>query len=108
MIIDVKSKGFEQNPLFPNVNWYGDDRVVVDETKEENQELIQKIKVHAPYIDLVIENGQIIDVIPVERPEKIVTEVVDEEKAFLAEGVIQLSNELETLKQEIKTLKGGN
>ncbi|WP_313758575.1 hypothetical protein [Tissierella sp.] len=55
--------------LYPDTNWVGDDSLyIVDETKEENQELIQKIKKHAPYMELVIEDGEIIDVIPTDRP----------------------------------------
>lgn len=108
----IKENGaFEVNSLYPSSDWYNEKNYVIDETKEENQELIEKIKVHAPYMELVIEESRIVDVIPTERPEpifEIVNEQVDEEKSFLAEAVIQLSGELEVLKQEIQTLKGGN
>lgn len=64
-----KNKTYEINSLFSDSNWYeNEDNYVIDETKEENQELIQKIKEHSPYIELVIEDGEIIDVIPIERP----------------------------------------
>ncbi|QUH21409.1 hypothetical protein [Alkaliphilus sp. B6464] len=110
-MIVLRDKTIETNSLFPSTDWYNEGNYIIDETKEENKELIEKIKLNAPYMELVIEDGQIVDVIPTERPEpipEIVNEQVDEEKAFLSEAVIQLSNELESLKQEIKTLKGGN
>ena len=60
-------KTYEVNSLFPDSDWYGEGNYVVDETKTENQELIQKIKDNAPYMDLIVENGEIIDIIP--RPD---------------------------------------
>ena len=44
----------------------------------------------------------------VEQPQVIIEELIDEEKAFMAEAIIQMSTELENLKQEINILKGGN
>jgi hypothetical protein len=52
----------------PNENWSSKFAYVVDETKAENQELIAKITEHSPYIELIVEDGEIIDVIPIERP----------------------------------------
>jgi len=109
-MIVKNDKTFETNSLFPNTDWYGEGNDVIDETKEENTELIKKIKANAPYMDLVILNGNVVDIIPTGRPapEQIIAEEpVDEEKAFLAEAVIQLSSELEILRQEIQILKGG-
>ena len=64
-----KDKTYETNSLFPGINWYEDEEnYVIDETKEENQELIQKIKEHSPYMELVIEYGELVDIIPTERP----------------------------------------
>lgn len=64
------NKRYETNELFLNANWYeGEDNYVIDETKEENQELLKKIKEYSPYIDLVIKDGILVDVIPIERPE---------------------------------------
>lgn len=106
-----KDKIIETNSLFPSTDWYNEGNYVIDEAKEENQELIEKIKVNAPYMELVIKDGQIVDIVPTERPEPesvVVTEPIDKEKAFLSEAVIQLSSEIESLKQEIKTLKWGN
>jgi len=103
-----KDKIIETNSLFPSTDWYNEGNYVIDEAKEENQELIEKIKVNAPYMELVIKDGQIVDIVPTERPEPesvVVTEPIDKEKAFLSEAVIQLSSEIESLKQEIKTLK---
>ena len=58
---------FETNSMFPNSDWYNRGSYVVDETKNENQELIQKIKKNAPYMDLIVENGELVDIIP--RPD---------------------------------------
>lgn len=62
-------KTFETNSLFLNSDWYNEGNYVIDETNEENQELIKKIKDNAPYMELVVENDKVIDVIPTERPE---------------------------------------
>lgn len=35
------------------------------------------------------------------------SEPVDEEKAFMAEAIIKMSNDIERLKQEIQIIKGG-
>ena len=59
---------YEICSLYPNIDWYNEDNFVIDETKKENNDLVQKIKQHAPYIDLVIDNEKIVDVIPTERP----------------------------------------
>ncbi|MFZ4454348.1 DUF4376 domain-containing protein [Salibacterium aidingense] len=59
---------YETNKIFPSNDWYNEGNYVIDETKEENRNLIQKIKNSAPYMDLVIENGQVIDVTPLEKP----------------------------------------
>ena len=60
-------KGYETNSLYPDVDWYNEGNYVVDETKPENAELIAKIKEHAPYMDLVVEDGKLVDVVP--RPD---------------------------------------
>jgi len=107
-LIIKKDNSIETNSLFPHLDWYGDGNYVIDETDIQNEELIEKLKTHAPYMDLIIKDGKIVDIIPTERPElmpEIVNEQVDEEKAFLAEAVIQLSSEIEGLKQEMKNLK---
>lgn len=99
-----KNKTYETNSLFPNSNWYeNEDNHVIDETKEENQELINKIKEHAPYMELVIENNKLIDVIPTDQPpaseSKIVDEYVDEEKVAMAEAIIDLESRLTELER---------
>lgn len=106
-----KDKTYEINSLYINTDWYNEDNYVIDETLEENYELTEKIKANAPYMELVIKDNKLVDIIPTERPKPepiVVNEPIDEEKAFLSEAIIQLSNKLEVLKQEIQTLKGGN
>jgi len=109
-VIVRQDRTIETNSWFPNTDWYNESNYVIDETREENKALIEKIQSHSPYMELVIDDDKIVDVIPIERPEPIhdiVNEQVDEEKAFLAEAAIQLSGEIEELKQEIQILKGG-
>ncbi|WP_333638223.1 hypothetical protein [Tissierella praeacuta] len=100
---------FETRMDKPNSNWYPDeDNYVIDETKEGNQELINKIKEHAPYMELVIENNKLIDVIPTDQPPapepEIVDEYVDEEKVAMAEAIIDLESRI----AELEKIKGGN
>lgn len=69
MIIDRNTHIYMQSTLYPNKNWTDNENYyVIDETKEENQELIQKIKEHAPYMELVIKDEKLVDIIPTERP----------------------------------------
>ncbi|MGJ0848201.1 hypothetical protein ACR77J_16035 [Tissierella praeacuta] len=109
MIIDRNTHIYMQSTLYPNKNWTDNENYyVIDETKEENQELINKIKEHAPYMELVIENNKLIDVIPTDQPPapepEIVDEYVDEEKVAMAEAIIDLESRL----TEIEKIKGGN
>ncbi|MFD2704620.1 DUF4376 domain-containing protein [Salibacterium lacus] len=67
-MIIKSNKSFELNSTFPDSDWYNEGNYVIDETKEENQELIKKIKEHAPYMELVIEDGEIVDIDPMEKP----------------------------------------
>lgn len=84
MIIDRNTHIYMQSTLYPNKNWTDNENYyVIDETKEENQELINKIKEHSPYMELVLEGGKIIDVIPTEKPpepELPTTETTEEQK----------------------------
>jgi len=84
-MIIKKNGSVETNSLFPNSDWYNEGNYIIDETKEENKELIEKIKANAPYMELIIEDGQIVDVIPTERPtsEPIIPEPTLEEKIEL-------------------------
>lgn len=72
----------------------------------DNQELINAILDSS--VDVKITNFETLEFITITKDLPIINEEVDEEKAFLAEAVIQLSNEIEILKQEINRLKGGN
>lgn len=68
MIIKI-NKSIETHSWFPNVDWYNEGNYIIDETKEENKELIEKIKAYAPYMELVIKDDKVVDIIPTERPE---------------------------------------
>ncbi len=67
------NKTFETNSLFPNLDWYNENNYVIDEKNEGNKELIEKIKLHAPYMELVIDNEKIVDILPIERPPEQIT-----------------------------------
>lgn len=62
------NKTFESRSDKPNEDWYDEGNYVIDETKEENRELVEKIYAYAPYMELVVEGGKLADVIPTERP----------------------------------------
>jgi hypothetical protein len=87
-----KDRTYETNTLFPNSDWYSEGNYVIDETKEESKELIQKIKDHAPYMELVLEGDKIVDIIPKELPiseiEPICQEPTLEERVMIAEDII--------------------
>lgn len=63
------NKLFEQNSLFPNTDWYNEGNLVIDETTEQGKILVQKIIENYPYYDLVIVNGQVVDVAILPKPE---------------------------------------
>lgn len=84
---------------------------IIEPFLEVTEEFYAQYKDLLPATFELDEDGSIINVMQLQQPEPeliIVTEPADEEKAFLAEAVIQLSNEIEILKQEINKLKGGN
>lgn len=57
-------KIFETRSDMPNADWTGSAEYVIDETNEQNSELINKIFEFAPYFDYVFDDkGNIIDVI---------------------------------------------
>ncbi len=94
-----QDKTYETCSMYPNSNWYeGEANYVVDETTEEGQVLAQKIIEHAPYMKLVVEDGQLVDVTPTERPDpSIVNEPIDEEKIAMAEAIIDLESRISAL-----------
>lgn len=64
----VKPNGhYETRSDIPDRDWYDEGNYVIDETDPENTELVRKIIENAPYMDLVIEDGRIVDIIP--RPD---------------------------------------
>lgn len=72
MIVFKTNKCYSLNSCFPDINYthLDDSEVfVVDETLPENKELVSKIIKHSPFIDFVIENGKLVDVTPLTKPE---------------------------------------
>lgn len=116
MIICPQLSTMEGNSEYPNANWYDDemhqDWLIVDETTEEGKALAKRIVKSFPYLDLVIEDDKLVDI--VEWPEleysidktqlstgeiaTITTEpdtiaVVDEQEYQLVDGVLEYSND---------------
>jgi hypothetical protein len=63
----VRSDGnYEIHEDKPSGNWYENqsDNYVIDETTNEGKLLADKIKSNYPYYDLIVENGELTDVIP--------------------------------------------
>jgi len=90
-MIVKNDKTFETNSLFPNIDWYNEENYVIDETKEENQELIRNIKTHAPYMELIVEGGKIIEIVPIERPTAEPIEVEPSTEEYLLDLDYRLS-----------------
>lgn len=66
----VNGSLYIKSSLYPNTNWLDDDSYyVVDETNKTSKLLAEKIIKYFPYMELVIENGVLVDVIELERPE---------------------------------------
>ena len=74
MIVNIDDKGFQTRSDKPNSNWMGEGWLVV----EDGSELANKIMRLAPYVELVIENEVLVDVIETERPEPEVVITQDE------------------------------
>lgn len=65
-----RNKDFEQNSLFPNINYTSDlNAYVVDETTESGKKLTDKITKLFPYYDFVITDGILVDVTEIAKPE---------------------------------------
>lgn len=66
-----QDKVYEQNSGYPNTNFTEHEGVlIVDETTVDGKALADKVIQCSPYMDFIIENGQLIDVAPTERPPK--------------------------------------
>lgn len=78
-----EDRTFEINLNYPNSNWTGETEgvYVVDETTPEGQALAEKIMMLFPYFDLVIVDGELVDV--VENPD--LKQEWEEEQEFLEE-----------------------
>jgi len=78
-----EDRTFEINFNYPNTNWTGETEgvYVVDETTPEGQALAEKIMMLFPYFDLVIVDGELVDV--VENPD--LKQEWEEEQEYLEE-----------------------
>lgn len=66
MIINIHSKMIVERLDKPNENWTGDNEnyFLVD----SNSELANKIRENAPFMNFVVNDDKLIDIIPTERP----------------------------------------
>lgn len=70
--------------------------VILNNGQKMQETYIGNTKILTPYVEEITPTVEII------------SEQVDEEKAFMAEAIIQMSYLIETMQQEINILKGGN
>lgn len=109
-----ENKGFETNSMYPITDWYNEGNYVIDETTEEGKALAEKILQNYPFYDLVVENGQLIDIniypdiefsidktqitttevanITITNPNT-VTAIIDNQEYTVSDGIIEYSNE---------------
>lgn len=64
LIIYKDNKSYVTRQDIPNENWTGEDVYVVD----DNSELAQRIINAHPYYELVVEDGELVDIVELERP----------------------------------------
>lgn len=81
--------------------------ILVEGLKKNEQGNTIELKLIFEEENEVLENI-INDLLLLHNPIDVIVQEVDEEKAFMAEAIIQMSNEIENLKNEINILKGGN
>lgn len=91
----------EKDLLNLDSNWDGSGYFLIDETTEEGQSLANKIRESYPYFDMVIEEYQLVDIIPTERPPEPDPEPSLEEKMEikLAENTAETVNLMYELQQ---------
>lgn len=113
-IIVRAGKNYETNSLFPNENWYPNqpDNMVVNELTQEGRSLSKRIIASFPFYDMVIEDGELVDIVEWEPLQYTITEttitvnqfttittsqnavaVVDEEEYLLDDGILEYQNE---------------
>lgn len=85
----------------PNENWTGETDVFV---VDDNSELGQKIFQHAPFFEFVLEDGELVDVTPTERPIEPVPEPQPTEIELLQEQVRDQEQAIADLTMYISTL----
>ena len=96
----VKPSGdYEANSLFPNSDWYNQGNYIVDETTKEGQLLAEKIKANYPYMELVIEKEQLVDILPLSVPKK---EPEPDIITLLEERINKLEEDMVILKEAKK------
>lgn len=90
-------KLFQTRSDKPNEDWTGNAEFVIDETNEQNAELIAKINEYAPYFDYVTDDsGNLIDVIKTgeePEPEPVEPNPIEELKKENAELKLQLDEQ---------------
>ena len=90
-------KIFETRSDMPNADWTGNAEYIIDETNEQNSELIKKIFEFAPYFDYIFDDeGNIIDVIKTADKPVIEENYVD--------PIDELKKENHVLREQIEAL----
>lgn len=64
MIVYKSTKGFEIQSHRPNVNWVGDDVAFL---VNDSTELANKIIEHSPHFEFVINDLELVDIVPIEK-----------------------------------------
>ncbi|WP_324824978.1 hypothetical protein [Sinanaerobacter sp. ZZT-01] len=96
-MIVLSNKGFETHSMHPNEDWTGKALYVV----EDESDLANKIQRLYPHYDFVVENGQLVDVIEIEKPP-----LTDEEKIQQYDELsIQYIHEKYSYDEENKTMR---
>lgn len=84
MIVNKETKKYQTRSDKPNSNWLDDENYLV---VDDNSEISDKIKKYYPYLNLIIENNKIIDV---------VEDIAAKEHEFEKKNI---NNEIATLKE---------
>lgn len=96
----ISETEFLQTSLYPNTNWLNDDKYfLIDETTKIGQRLAEIVIENFPYIELVIKDDKLVDIIPNEEL-KIEQDLLESlvptpEEVFRAEIDLQIINILQ-------------
>lgn len=64
----MANKSYEQNSVFPNIDWHNVGNLIVDETTEEGRAMAQTIINNYPFFDFEFEGQIVTNVVVLEKP----------------------------------------